>query len=192
MPDCLDDDTIAALAEGALGAEARSVAMAHVGSCVRCRRAVSSVARSLLDPGVSLEIRATARPRFRLLTVVSGIAAAVLIAFVALPWRTVRDSPTHRAPTITAGASPVLVAPVGVVAQAHELRWTDVEGADRYRVTLFDATGGVLYETQTPDTVVALPGSVSLEQGREYFWKAEARIGWNRWSASDLVGFSVR
>lgn len=191
-PECLDDDTIAALAEGSLDVEARSIAIAHAASCAQCRRAVSSVARALVDPAVSREVRAIARPRLRLLTVASGIAAAAIVAFVALPWRTVDESSTHRAPTITAAASPVPVAPVGVVAEARALRWTGGGGADRYRVTLFDATGGVVYETQTADTVVALPGSVSLERGRGYFWKVEARTGWNRWSASELVDFSVR
>ena len=42
---------------------------------------------------------------------------------------------------ITAAASPVLTAPVGVVANARTLRWTEVAGADRYRVTAFDNRG---------------------------------------------------
>lgn len=127
-----------------------------------------------------------------MLTIASGIAAAAIVAFIALPWRAVDDPSTHRAPTITAAASPVLMAPVGVVADARTLRWTGVAAADRYRVTLFDATGAVVHETQTADTLVALPSSVSLARGRGYFWKVEARTGWNRWSASDLVEFSVQ
>ena len=190
--DCLDDEIIAGLAEGSLDAAARDVATAHVAGCARCRRAVSSVARALADPAVSREVRATARPRLRLLTIASGLAAAAILAFVALPWRSLDDTSTHRAPTITGAASPVLMAPVGVVAEARSLRWTSVAGADRYRVTLFDATGGVLSETLTADTVVTFPTEVSLERGRSYFWKVEARTGFNRWSSSDLVEFSVQ
>lgn len=190
--ECLDDETAAALAEGALDGAARDVAMAHIASCARCRHAVSSVARALVDPAVSRELKAIRRPQLRSLTVASGIAAAAIVAFVALPWRTADETSTHRAPTITAAASPVLMAPVGVVADARTLRWTGVGGADRYRVTLFDATGGVVYETQTPDTVVAIPAIVTLARGRGYFWKVEARTGWNRWSSSDLVEFSVQ
>ena len=189
---CLDDETIAALAEGSLGAADRDKAMAHVADCARCRRTVSSVARALTDPAVSREVRATARPRLRLLTIASGLAAAAIVAVVALPWRSADDPSTHRAPTITAAASPVLTAPVGVVANARVLRWTGVAAADRYRVTLFDATGGVVYETQTSDTAAALPNSVLLERGRGYFWKVEARTSFNRWSASDLVEFSIQ
>ncbi|MDQ4079786.1 MAG: hypothetical protein M3125_03435, partial [Gemmatimonadota bacterium] len=166
--ECLDDETIAALAEGSLEAAAREIAMAHVAACVRCRRAVTSVARALMDPAVSREVRARARPRLQLLTIASGIAAAAIIAVLALPWRSVDDTSTHRAPTIAAAASPVLMAPVGVVADARTLRWTRVSGADRYRVTLFDASGGVLSETLTADTAIALPARVSLERGRSY------------------------
>ena len=190
--ECFDDETIAALAEGSLDAAARDLAMAHLAGCARCRRAVSSVARALMDPAVSREVRATARPRLRLLTIASGVAAAAIVIFVAFPWRSVDEASTHRAPTITAAASPVLTAPVGVVANARTLRWTEVAGADRYRVTLFDATGGVVYETQTSDTVAELPSSVSVQRGSSYFWKVEARTGFNRWSSSDLVGFSVQ
>jgi hypothetical protein len=191
-PECIDDETVAALAEGALDGTARDAALAHVATCARCRRAVSSVARVLADPAVSREARATARPRLRPLTLASGIAAAAIVAFVALPWRAADDTSTHRAPTITATASPVLMSPVGVVADARTLRWTGVGGTDRYRVTLFDATGGVVFETQTTDTLVTIPGSVRLERAQGYFWKVEARTGWNRWSASEMVEFSVR
>ncbi len=189
---CLDDEIVAALTEGSLNSVARAAALAHVASCARCRHAVSSVALAINDPAVSREVRAAARPRLRFLTIASGVAAAAIVAFVALPWRASNDSSAHRAPTITAAASPVLTAPVGVVADARSLRWTGVAGADRYRVTLFDATGGVVYETQTGDTAAVLPGSLLLERGRAYFWKVEARTGFNRWSSSDLVEFSVR
>jgi anti-sigma factor ChrR (cupin superfamily) len=192
MAECVDDETIAALAEGSLDAAARDVAMAHIAGCARCRGAVSSIARALMDPAVSREVRATARPRLRLVTIASGLAAAAIVALIALPWRSADEAPTHRAPTITAAPNPVLIGPVGIVASAPALRWTGVGGADRYRVTLFDATGGVVYETETTDTTAALPGSVSLERGDSYFWKVEARTGFNRWSSSDLVEFSVQ
>jgi hypothetical protein len=71
------------------------------------------------------------------------------------------------------------------------LRWTAVPGADRYRVTLFDADGRVLFETQVPDTIAALADSVSLQAGRPYFWKVEARTGFDRWTGSSLAEFRV-
>ena len=60
-----------------------------------------------------------------------------------------------------------------------------------YRVVLFDAGGRVLYEAQVADTSAPLPDSVTLVPGRPYLWKVEARTGVARWSASDLVRFSI-
>jgi hypothetical protein len=58
-------------------------------------------------------------------------------------------------------------------------------------VTLFDAQGEVLYETEVNDTTAALPDSVRLIPERPYLWKVQARTGWDRWSASDLVEFTI-
>jgi len=49
----------------------------------------------------------------------------------------------------------------------------------------------VLFETQLADTLAALPDSILLDPGRPYLWKVEARTGWQRWSASGLVEFSI-
>jgi len=73
----------------------------------------------------------------------------------------------------------------------HELRWSAVAGADRYRVTVFDATGGVVYAAEASDTVVAFPDSVSLTPGASYLWKVDARTSFDRWAASDLAEFRV-
>jgi hypothetical protein len=80
---------------------------------------------------------------------------------------------------------------VGEVAAAPLLRWAAVDGADRYRVTLFDAGGGVLYESELGDTLTALPDSVELTPGRRYLWKVEARTDFDRWVGSELVEFSI-
>lgn len=192
-PECLDDETVAAFAEGTIDAAARAAAMPHLASCARCRLAVASVARALADPAVAREIATPPRARPRLLHVAIPAAAAAVLLLLAIPSRNddVVSSP-HRAPTIAAASSPVLMSPVGIVAGAEALRWTTVGGADRYRVTLFDEAGEVVYETQTADSVVPLPDSLLLARGRSYLWKVEARTGWGRWSASDLIEFSIR
>jgi hypothetical protein len=117
-------------------------------------------------------------------------AAAVLLVLV---WpRPVDDGGLpHRAPPITAASAPVPVAPVGRVAGADVLRWTPVARADRYRITLSDAGGRVLYEMQQADTVLALPDSVVLTPGQSYSWMVDARTGFDRWSTSQLVEFSI-
>ena len=190
--ECLDDDTLAALAEGSLSAVARATALGHVASCPRCRSIVASVARALADSGVAREVPSpgsAGRRRFFQIALPAAAAAVLLV----LAWPRHGDeggSPPHRSPP-GATALPVPRSPAGVVAQAETLRWTPVAGADRYRVTLFDSGGRVLFETQLADTLAALPDSILLDPGRPYLWKVEARTGWQRWSASGLVEFSI-
>ena len=83
------------------------------------------------------------------------------------------------------------MAPVGRVASARTLQWTSVEGADRYRVTLFDIDGSVRFASEVTDTAVAIPPSVILVAGRAYAWRVEARLDFDRWATSDLTEFSI-
>ena len=197
-PDCVDDDTIAALAEGSLDAEDHAALLPHVAACARCRSMVASVARALSDPVVAREIRAVegrhrpsgTRRRVRWIGRIAGAAAAA--ALVLLAWPQQPDEPQpHRAPPITLAPAPEAIRPVGPVAEASHLAWTSVSGADRYRVALFDAEGTVLYEIEVPDTMAALPDSVLPRPGETYWWRVEARLGFDRWAASDLIEFSV-
>jgi hypothetical protein len=66
-----------------------------------------------------------------------------------------------------------------------------VPHADRYRLTLFDDTGRVIWDTQATDTSVSLPGGITLQAGGIYFWKVEAQTAWNRWVTSSLTRFSI-
>jgi hypothetical protein len=192
--DCLDEDTVGALAEGTLDLAARSAALSHLASCARCRAAVASVARALADPDVVREVaalEAAFRPRWRRFALPAAAAAAILFVFLG-PLDVLRRerSDVHRAPTITNGSLPNALTPQGAVADVHELRWRPVEGADRYRVTVFDADGRVIYEVEPAAPVAPLPDSLVLAPGRRYLWKVEARVGFDRWVSSDLVEFS--
>jgi hypothetical protein len=194
-PHCLDDDSIAALAEGAPDAEARAAGVAHLAVCERCRRAVASVARALTDPAVAREVRAAelaGRRRVqRFGWAALGVAAAAAVLLLVVPPGLEEPVPPHRALPITAAPAPEAVGPVGPVAEARSLRWTPVSGADRYRVTLFDADGAVRYETELAGTVVDLPDSVLPAPGVPQWWRVEARLGFDRWVASALFEFSV-
>jgi len=195
-PHCLSDDAVAALAEGTLEAETRSAGLAHVATCDRCRRAVASVARALADPEVAQEVRTAGfvgRPRIRWLGWATvGVAAAAAVLLLAWPPGLEEPLPSHRARPITAAPAPEAVWPVGTVAEARSLRWTPVSGADRYRVTLFDAEGSVRYETELAGTEVALPDSVLTAPGTTYWWKVDARLGFDQWAASEVIEFSIR
>jgi len=188
---CLDDDTLAALAEGSLDAAARAATLGHVASCPRCRSIVASVARALADPGVAREVASPGRAgRRRFYEIALPAAAAAVLLVLAWPRHGDEGESQHRSPP-GAQAVPVPRSPVGVVAQAETLWWTSVAGADRYRVTLFDGGGQVLFETQLADTLAVLPDSIVLDHGRPYLWKVDARTGWQRWAASGLVEFSI-
>jgi len=188
--DCLQDDMIAALADGSLAPDLRKSVLPHVASCARCRGALAAVARALADPAVGRELSSSPSGRRRYRIAVPLAAAAVLLLLL---WSPAGDrSPLHRGPPPPPPATtPVPRSPVGAVAAVHELRWTPVSGADRYRVTVFDATGGVVYAAEVADTVVTFPDSIALVPGDSYLWKVDARTGFDRWAASELVEFRV-
>ena len=191
-PDCLDDETIAAFAEAGLEDAAREAALAHLASCRRCRGVVASVSRALADHSITRAASRVARTAglrsYRILVPLA--AAAVLFVFIRLSPLTDAD-PQHRAPTIGSGATPIPAAPIGTVAGAPTLGWRSVAGADRYRVTLFAEGGAVLYESQLADTLLSLPDTIVLLPAQRYLWKVEARTGFDRWVASDLVEFTI-
>ena len=189
-PDCLSDDMIAALADGSLAPDARASILPHVASCPRCRLAVASVARALADPAVAGELSVSSNGRRWYRIAVPLAAAAVLLLLLSSPADD--RSPVHRGPPPPPPAmTPVPRSPLGTVAAVNDLRWSPVAGADRYRVTVFDATGGVVYGVKVSDTVVAFPDSVALVPGDSYLWKVDARIGFDRWAASELAEFRI-
>lgn len=194
-PECLDDDTLAALAEGVLGDERRAAAVPHLAACPRCRMVVASVARALADPGVAREIRGAEGGRRwggrRHGWAAAAVAAAAVLLLLAVPTQFQEETLPHRAPPITAAPAPEAVSPQGPVAEARSLRWTPVSGADRYRIAMFDAAGTVLFEAELDGTSAVLPDSALPVAGETYWWRVEARVGFDRWVASDLIEFSV-
>ena len=193
-PGCPGDDLLAALATGELEDERRSEAMMHLASCGHCRSTLASLARALADPAVAAARvaadRATGRRFFRL-AVPAAAAAVVLIAVFGRQGGENPPSTIHRAPAITIVGEPVPVSPRGAGAPPGWLRWGPVPGADRYRVTLFQADSRVLYQLELRDTATALPDSIGLIPGDSYLWKVEARTDWGRWTSSQLVEFSI-
>ncbi len=189
-PDCPQDDVIAALAEGSLAPDARAAVLPHVATCARCREAVASLARALADPAIAREFPGAGGGRRWFRIAMPLAAAAVLLLLVSLPW--VDRSPMHRGPPLPPPATtPIPRSPLGTVAAVQDLRWSPVAGADRYRVTVFDATGAVVYSAEASDTAVAFPDATTLVPGASYLWKVDARIGFERWAASELAEFRV-
>ena len=72
------------------------------------------------------------------------------------------------------------------------LAWKPTTGARQYRVTVFDAEGSIMWEGATADTATVVPPSVTLSIGVAYWWRVEARVGFDRWTQSELTPFSIR
>ena len=192
-PDCLDEETLAAAVDGTVDPVRRSAVTAHLSTCARCRSAVAAVSRIMADGAVAAEAAALdrQRPTRRWHLPLSLAAAAALALLLVWPRPVDNGAAIHRDPTITAGSTPVPLSPIGTVADGRRMHWRAVAGADRYRLTLFDAQGHVLFETQLADTALTLPDSVAPVPGRALLWKVEARTGWDRWAVSELVEFRV-
>jgi len=194
--ECLDELALAEFVEGGLEADQRATCLAHLAVCGHCRRELSALVELLADPAVTAEVgqgdtrRSRMTPRRRFIAG-AGLFAAAAILLVVWPGGGTNAGQGHRDPTITAGSTPAPVAPVGNVSEARTLEWAAVSGADRYRVTIFDATGNVLFEIQVSETATALPDSITLAPGQLYLWKVEARTAPERWVSSDLIEFRL-
>src|SRR5213083_2299617 len=114
-PDCLDEHTMAALADGTLDAAARGRALAHVAMCALCRRAVASVVEALADGPITHEIEIVEgrrRRRAPILRVAVPLAAAATILL--LLWSPAADRfPGHRGPPPPPATTPFPRSPVG-------------------------------------------------------------------------------
>lgn len=166
---------------------------AHVLECLRCQDEVR----------LGLAVRAAlARPRARpaaRLWLGGGLAIAASVGALLLLRSGAHDAGDDSAATgpYRGGAgsltqAPRPITPNGAVEGTSRFIWSRVPGADRYRVVVFAPDGTLRWEAQTSDTVIALPDSVPLLPRVEYAWKVWARTGWDRWTPSELIEFSVR
>ncbi len=182
-PGHLETWEVAVYLDDALSPADRSRVERHLVDCDDCRTEIITVARLLRT-----------QPR-RGWYIPIGIAAAAAAAVLLLVWPGSIEEPVgppnYREPVVTTTVAPIGIAPRGAIATAPWLVWTRVPHADRYRLTLFDATGRVIWESQTRDTSAAFPKTIGLQPRASYFWKVEAQTGWNRWVGSDLIEFSL-
>jgi hypothetical protein len=193
-PECLDDFAISAFADASLEPPEREIAVAHLARCERCRVAVSSVTSALAGTGMAAVISGLERTRRpgRFLAVSAGLVGVAVVAGLLLGRSSPVQNPVqHRDGAGSGGAVPVTISPEGPSRSVQVLRWHSVTGADRYRVTVFEEDGSVLYEAVVTDTMAALPDTIDLEPGRSFYWLVSARTDFDRWSTSALAEFSV-
>lgn len=172
---------LAAYLDQTLSARERTAAEQHLAWCDNCRAELREVGDALR----------TYRPaRRRLAWIGPAIAAAAVILLVAYPLsqRATEEELVHRDIPALVDQRPDLAdpAPLPDPAGAHLLQWSRVERADRYRVSIFNESGSVVWRSETPDTSVTLPPSILEETVGPYLWRVDARIGIDRWAESRL------
>ena len=190
-PACLDELGIAAAVDGTAPRES----IEHLSRCAACRTQVAHLARLVEDDSVAREVnRLEARGNLRWppLRMLAGVAAAAALVVALLPLLPATDAGDgFRDETYAGAIAPVLTAPQTSAGVLASLRWSRVQGATEYRVTVFDEEGGLVWSAETADTTVPVPPDTKLVGGVPYWWRVEARVDFDRWSASELGTFTV-
>lgn len=213
--DHLDDFSFAEVAGATNESEIDDPTLAHLAGCEECRIALTEIASLVRDPFVRAELdrdgalsivdggaredrgQAVRRPRvYRARIAVAGLAAAAALLLMArfLPRQAtgIEPSTAIRHATIDVARAPRPVSPLGTVDDVGTMTWTSVPHADRYRVTVFDARGKVVWETEVNDTSATPPGAVLERSAGELRWRVKARTSFDRWIDSDFAEFSLR
>ena len=187
MPFHLEDGLLAAYLDARLPAAERAQVDAHLHDCAECRAELVELGR----------LRRSLTRRSRRVGAALGVGVAVAAALLVLIGRPGQQLvPGDGADTAHRSreehpVAPRGVAPVGRVARVSELVWVGVPGADRYRVTVFDSVGGLVWAVESSNTTIEVDGSRTFHRGRRYFWKVEARTGFDHWVGSEALEFLV-
>lgn len=173
----------------------------HLLTCERCQQEIP-LAVAIREALPAVKAGRTRRPAWFRTSTITVAAAAVLAGVLLISRDRVPDvsgnlgRATQEPPSglrdaeITAAISPTTIAPIGPIEALGSLVWTAVPQAEVYEVTLFGADA-VVWESRTRDTFVVVPDSVRVSSGVSYYWQVRARIGWDRWSQSQMAEFAV-
>jgi hypothetical protein len=178
---------IAAFIDHSLPLDARTDAEIHLSGCDRCREELTSCAR--------LTGNAPSAPRRRVTWPVAGLAAAaVIVAIVLRPTaaRIDRGASVERA-SVDASSRMTVVSPTGLVTKT-DLRfvWRRDDRSSGYRVILTDSIGAPAWTEDVVDTSAALPVTIRLKPGAQYFWRIESLHTDGSATQSDETPFRIR
>ena len=214
--DCPDEGTLVDYVGARLSDREASRLRTHVAACRHCLGQLAEVVVGLDQPlpAVAPEDAAAVQAAHRLANPVdrtsgrswlapaaAAAAALVVVLFVgrfrdagehpgALPVAT--QSPVRQALTPMFD-EPALTAPLEgqhLTRSQVVLRWQPVANTERYRATLLDASGNVVWEVVTTTTRVALPAETRLDFGRHFVW-VEAELVSGRIRRSPSVEFEL-
>ncbi len=189
-----DENDLARYVDGRLTDAERQDVEAHLADCPRCREQVAATYRYLTQetddpPAVPPEIRRRAEAvgtastdeesvgslfGRRPLTIAAAILA-LLVGIGVLVWHVQSPPPSRLRSTGEQAALSVRAPADGATVSERPVFVCDsVADAVGYRVTLRRADGTVMWEEDTTAVRVSLPPDVSLEEGQQYLWRAEA------------------
>jgi hypothetical protein len=169
---------VSAYLEGTLSQTVRMQLQAHLAECAECREEMVELSRML-------RMQPQQRPVVRW-AVGLGIAATLALMVGRLPGGPgTTPSGTPSAPlerglsTEEDGQISVWSPTAGASLRRDSLvlAWSPAGGSDvRYRTTVSDSSGRVLWTASTPDTILRVPPSLFLPGGRTYYWYTDALL----------------
>jgi hypothetical protein len=162
---------------GFLGAdlvpEARHRVESHLDECAVCRDEVVAVSGLTHSIPVPVAVR---RARRRPFLIGGALAAGLAALFLLRPAPSAPTSTSQPVRTPELGEGRVrleIVSPhpdSAVRADQVSFTWKG-STAGLYRITVLTESGEPVWTAETEDTVIALPGSISLVPARTYFWQ---------------------
>ena len=165
-------DEFAAYVDGTVSTDERVRIDGHLASCLSCAKELLALSR--------LTKRSATRRYIKV--VLPAAAAAAIVLFLVNPPSTIAPAnPILRdAADVTETTVPVeVVTPAsGQQINRDELRfiWRSLGNQTNYRFTLTTAEGEGIWITDTADTTLAVPPTLSMEPNLSYIWYVDALL----------------
>ena len=210
---CPDEYLLVEFATGSASREKREPLVAHIAACEYCLARIGELARldsgNAAQPISDLLLARAAKLGTKQSSNAPGFgirprvwaAAAVLVLGVAVlldrPW--VRSNPNSPIPEVRRidpeAVRPQITWPTpGMSIDRHDVafRWTPVSGSLYYDVQVLSDSGDLLWRRRVDESRVALPDTLELTPGSEYFLRVDAYLAEARSVSSQHVVFSIR
>jgi anti-sigma factor RsiW len=198
----LSAERLASYLDGTLTPAERDAALAHFDDCADCRREMTETRRVIaLSSSAASRSQGPIGRRVGVRSLVTAAIAAALVFAVVPTLMRNRSGPVasirgpDRVPQSEIVPELATVSPAkdGTIAPSTDaFVWRAASGDAEYRLTIMDATGGVVWRKSTSDTSVMLPGDLRLTSGNEYFWSVDALLADGHSTTTHVNHFSVR
>ena len=145
----------------------------HLVSCTECRAELVEGQRAIASAPSGARIE-------RRWLLIGGLAAAAAVAIVLLPRAASVRNPagverviqsTRSADAVVTVVSPSIDGEIN--SSTPGFTWRKNDDAS-YRITVTDAAGRSVWTASTSDTAIALPATVQLSRGQQFFWYVDA------------------